>query len=191
MTPNTENMDRDEFTELFVDALKICKPKHPYYDIADPYKVLSKDKIKVGYCRSDTDYIARCGPLLQPHIATYSIDLTYFQNHSFEKCLATTTHELTHITVGTHRSDMSSTHPPVFWNKMAFNAQIVLDHLDYIESKWGSVDESEYKKHIINDPNSNMVDRRVETPQEVTNRIRNYLDEYERSNPTPQLKKTL
>lgn len=177
-TMTTDNMTRDEFTELFVDVLKICKPEHPYYTVVDPYDIITPDRIKTTFCRSDSNYYARCGPRSDPYVALYAIDLDFFQSSSFEQVLAITTHEATHIPIGSHNGRKSPAHPPKFWNEMAFHAQLVIDNLDELEDKWGHINEEEFKYQIINDPNSSMVDGRSETVYEVKSRLCDWVVDY-------------
>lgn len=179
----TSDMSREDFTELFVDVLKLCRPKHPYHDDQVYDEVTTEDIIQ-GYCRSDSNYCARCGPRRSPHVASYSIDHTYFQKHSIEHDLAVTVHEVTHITVGRHsRSGKSPVHPPEFWNTMAFHTQRVLDEMDQIEQKWGKIDVDKFRRKVIEDPNSSMVDRRTESVSDVRNRLTSWIANYPTNTP--------
>lgn len=179
----TEDMCRDDFTELFVDVLKLCQPEHPYKDVQ--YDHITTDSIIEGYCRSDSNYYARCGPRSSiGYIAKYSIDLNYFQKCSIERVLAITVHEATHITVGRHsQSGQSAIHPPEFWNTMAYHTQMVLDNISQIEDEWGKIDYKKFRDEIVNDPNSSMVDRRVESVSEVKNRLSQWVGEYPANSP--------
>lgn len=172
---SSQDMSREDFTELFVDILYICEPEHPFYDEHNPYKEISKDDIVTSYCRSDSKYHAKCGPRRTPLIAKYSIDIGYFQSRRFSECLAITVHEATHISVGRHNDLYSSSHPPEFWEKMGMNAQDVLDNWGYLENKWGNIDPEVFRKRLIIDPNSQMVDRRSQTPEEASRVIKNLI----------------
>ena len=176
--PKTDEFKRKDFTELFVDVLKICEPDHPTYDRANPYNIVSVDKIKTSYCRNDSKYIARCMPLSQPYVAKYSIDLNYYQNSTFESVLATTVHEATHIPIGSHSNESSSTHPPEFWNEMAYHTQCVIDNIEYLKDKWGDIDIDEFKNEVYNDPNSQMVDNRSDSVSKVQNRFEKWIVNY-------------
>lgn len=72
-------------------------------------------------------------------------------------------HEVTHITNGSH-SD-GSIHNPAFWREMMFNAWQVRDEWDTI-TKHFDVDEDEFVKECVKDPNGPMTDRRIETVDE-------------------------
>jgi hypothetical protein len=172
------DMNRDDFTELFVDVLKICEPEHPYYS-EDPYDDVTTDDIVTTFCREDSVYYARCGPRHSPNVAKYAVDLGYYQDVSFARVLSITVHEVTHIPYGTHNGFRSPAHPPEFWNEMAYHSQCVLDHLPQIEEKWMEVDEEQFRKEIVNDPNASMVDRRSESVADVRERLRNWVSEYE------------
>jgi hypothetical protein len=69
-------------------------------------------------------------------------------------------------------------HPPSFWNEMAYHAQVVLDNFDTIVSNWGAVDPEVFRQKIIDDPNSNMVDRRSESVSEVKDRLETWVGSY-------------
>lgn len=174
---------REEFTELFVDVIRICKPDHPYYEDSNPYKNISKDDIVTSYCREDSKYHAKCGPRRDPMVAKYSIDLEYFQSRPLFEDLAINIHEATHITIGSHNEDTSTSHPPRFWVKMCENAKLLLDNWDVVQEKWGPIDARLFKERLMKDPNKEMVDRRRQTVQEVQDKVRELIEGYEPCGP--------
>jgi len=121
-TRDNSEYTRDEFTQLFIDLVKVCKPEHPYTDVsgvdtpsdtvtAFEYADLTHEHIKTGWKRKDSNSWASCGPRhFPPYIAYYGIDLGYFQSVSMERVLAVTTHELTHIPIGRHSDILPVVH---------------------------------------------------------------------------------
>lgn len=176
-TIDTSDMTRNEFNELFVDVCKICRPEHPYKS-QSVYDDMTVEQVDVGYCRRDSNTYARCGPRRGRNIAGYSLDLTYFQNSSFERVLAITTHEVTHIPIGRHNGRRAPMHPPMFWTEMAYHTQCVLDHIDELEDKWGPIDVDAYREEIIQDPNDSMTDKRSETVDDIRARLAKFINEY-------------
>lgn len=173
----TDSLSREEFLDLFVDVLRICEPDHPYIDTG-PYDGLTTDDIEFSHCKKTSNTWARCGPRRGRHVALFAIDHSYFQSVSFERVLAVTVHEVTHITVGTHEGWRAAMHPPEFWNEMAFHAQLVLDHLDDLADKWGGIDTESFRQHIITDPNESMVDQRSDSVDDVRNRLTEWVGDY-------------
>ena len=178
----TDDKPREFFLDLFIEVVNYCRPHHPYYsggedDTVGPYPLTASD-IEFSYRRSDSNTWASCGPRRGENKVFYAIDHAYFQSLSFERVLAITVHELTHITVGTHNSyGKTPMHPPEFWNTMAFNGMTLLDHfadLDYA----ASLDDEEFREELITDANSHMVDQRSETVTEVQGRLREWLGAY-------------
>lgn len=172
----------DEYTELFVDILKICRPYHPYMN--NPYENICRDSILVSRCDPDSTTIARCAPRTI-HVANYSLDVEHFSEASFEHMLAVTAHESAHITHGTHAQENSrqSGHPREFWRLFGYNAQCVLDNLRHLENKWTNVDAEKFKQAVYNDANSETVDQRVWSPSGVRTQLRRYLTTYPRDTP--------
>lgn len=163
-TTDTETeLDRDALLEEFIVICNICEPDHPYQ--SDPYPIDSSD-VDYGYCQSSGYYYAKCGPRKRPRTpVSYSVDKAYMNNVSTERRLAVLTHEVTHITEGSH-SD-GSTHNPAFWREMMFNAWQVREAWDTVQEHFGpNVDEEQYVVECIEDPNETLVDSRTETVQE-------------------------
>lgn len=175
---STTSLTRADFLDLFIDVLKLCRPDHPYHS-ENVYEELTRDQIKFSHCKSSSTTWARCGPRRSPHVAFYAIDLAYFQNVRFERALAITVHEITHITIGTQNPGRRAPmHPPAFWNEMAFHAMVVLDHLDELSAKWGFISPEVFRQQIITDPNDYMVDNRSETLDEVQDRMQKWVGSY-------------
>lgn len=172
---STESFDKHDFVDLFVEVVNMCQPEHPVGP--DVYPLTRRD-IDVGYCRTDSTIWARCGPRNGFYKVFYAFDTSYFHNASFERVLAVTVHELTHITIGRQNGDRAPMHPPSFWNEMAYHAQVVLDNFDTIVSNWGHVDPEQFRQEIIHDPNSYMVDNRSESVDEVQERLKNWVGAY-------------
>lgn len=189
-TRDNSEYTRDEFTQLFIDLVKVCKPEHPYTDVsgvdtpsdtvtAFEYADLTHEHIKTGWKRKDSNSWASCGPRhFPPYIAYYGIDLGYFQSVSMERVLAVTTHELTHIPIGRHNGLQAASHPPEFWDEMAYHAQCVLDALPEIEARWGPIDEVAFREEIVSDPNEYMVDCRSDSLDNVVERMSGWVKEY-------------
>jgi hypothetical protein len=172
---STESLDKSDFVNLFVEVVNMCQPEHPSVPGAYP---LTRRDIEVGYCRTDSNTWARCGPRSGFYKVFYAFDTSYFRTASFERVLAITVHELTHITIGRQNGERAPMHPPSFWNEMAYHAQVVLDNFDTIVSNWGAVDPEVFRQKIIDDPNSNMVDRRSESVREVKHRLETWVGSY-------------
>lgn len=166
-----EDLTRDDMLEMFVRAVNICEPDHPY---RDPYPITPKH-VDYSYCQSTGRYYAKCGPRsgIGIHVVGYSVDKTYMQNCSRERHLSIICHELTHITEGSHTD--GSTHNPAFWREMAFNALQLRDHLEEMESVMGPLDEEQFVIEVVNDPNSTLVDNRIETAQERKEKLADLL----------------
>lgn len=175
----SKSMSREDFTELFVDVLKICQPKHPFYDDVNPYKNISEEDILTSYCREDSRFHAKCGPRRVPLVAKYSVDIEYFRSRPFFENLVITVHEATHIEVGSHNGPKCPSHPPRFWVEMSKNARDILDNWIRIEKKWGRVDSEKFKQRLSIDPNPEMVDERSQTPQEARDVIVDMIEEYD------------
>jgi len=156
--PDESEMKRDDMLEAFVIVVNICKPDHPYQD--DPYPI-DKGDIDFSYC---TGYWAKCGPRRYFGVASYGVNKSYVRSCSTEAHLALLTHEVSHITEGRHSS--SKKHPKAFWREMAFNAWQLRDNWSLVEESFGPVNEEEYLREVIEDPNSSTVDRRMETVSE-------------------------
>jgi hypothetical protein len=156
--PDESEMDRCHIEDAFVVVLNLCKPEHPYYD--DPYPV-DKDDVFFSYC---TRYWAKCGPRRHSNVASYAANKNYVRSCSTEAHLALLTHEVSHITEGRHSSAKS--HPKAFWREMAFNAWQLRDNWPLVETSFGPVNEEEYVREVIEDPNSSTVDKRMETVSE-------------------------
>lgn len=167
----SESISREDLTELFIDVLKICQPKHPFYDDIDPYKNISESDILTSYCREDSKFHAKCGPRRVPLVAKYSVDIEYFRSRPFFENLFITVHEATHIEIGSHNGPMCPSHPPRFWVEMSKNAIDILDNWTKIEEKWGKIDSNKFKQRMLIDPNSEMVDERSQTPEEAKDTI--------------------
>lgn len=176
MSASTDTLSRDDFVDLFVEVVNICQPEHPTYG-RDIYPVTRQD-IELSYCRADSRTWARCGPRTGTYKIFYAFDKSYFQNVRFERVLAITVHELTHITIGTQNGRRAPMHPPAFWNEMAYHAQVVLDHLDDIGATWGQISPEVFRQQIITDPNSYMVDARSESLDDVHDRMQKWVGSY-------------
>ena len=158
---------REDFLDVFVKAVNICTPEHPYWDTDEAYPITA-DQVKYSYCTKSGPYWARCGPRRRysGNVALYAIDTSYYQSISPERVLAVTTHELTHITHGSHEGRYATSHPKKFWQEMAFNAQQIRDNLNQFTEVLGEIDTDAYVTEVIQDPNSFTVDKRIHTAEE-------------------------
>lgn len=158
-----ETLDRGNLLEAFLTVLNICEPEHPYCD--DPYP-LTADDVDYGYKQSSGRYYASCGPRkpYKGYTVGYSVDKQYMNRASTPRHLAVLTHEVTHVTEGSHTE--GSIHNKAFWREMMFNAWHVRESWGEIEEQFGPVNKDFFIEEVIHDPNPSMVDRRTETVQE-------------------------
>lgn len=150
-------LTRDDTVELFRKAANTCQPEHKYLD--DPYPIF-KDEIESTWCRSTSNTWARCGPREEyPYKAFFSVDIDYFNNKSIERVMAIITHEIAHLTYLHHK--------PVFWETMCDFAETIIRQIEVFNNMFDEyIFIPEYKQEIIDDPNSFMVDNRMETIEE-------------------------
>lgn len=167
-------MDRMDALEAFLAVCNTVEPPHPYED--EPYPLSGTD-VAYGVTRS---YFARCGPRKPdaPHTVAYSTRLTYLQEISRERHLALLTHEVTHVTVGSHSDREHGSHPPRFWDWMATNAEIVADELrrGALAERFPDADVDVYLDELIADPNASTVDRRYWTVAECRDHLADRLN---------------
>lgn len=167
--------DREFYTDLFVRVANICQPQHPKRDIDYP---LDRDDIKQTWKRSDSNswaHVATYPNEKSVYVVKYAVDIGYFNRKSKERILAITVHEATHIEEGSHTP--GSAHHPRFWEAMCKNGKAVLKNMDMIEPFF-NIDRNNFIEEMIDDPNSYMVDERMETATERKNKMWEDLKEY-------------
>ena len=149
VTPNPlefGSLTHEDIKNTLVFLVNIVEPEHPYYENAYP---VTNDEISYSYKKSSSSYYASCGPRSRPEKVGFSADKTYFNNVHAERLLAIYAHEMTHITVGRHSSVESGSHPPRFWREFGFNAHVMLDNWEKIQSKFGDVSKRDFIGYII------------------------------------------
>lgn len=165
----TKPTTKDELIELFVECVNCAEPEHPYK--SDPYPITVED-VDVGWCRSDGPYWAKCGPRNGLYTASFSPATDELLSMKFSKLLAIITHEIAHITEGSH-SD-GSVHNKAFWRQMAFMAWQIREGSSYVGDD-GLVSDEEYVTEVIEEPNTFTVDKRIETVAERKQEMRELL----------------
>lgn len=151
---------KDDVVAILIDSVNTTKPEHPRFD--DPYPI-TRDDTKIGYCRSDGPYIAKCGPGWGDTVVRFDLDTDYILSMRFENLMAVITHEMAHITHGRHTD--GGTHNKPFWREMAFLAWEMREKSDYI-GHGRPVSEISYVTSVINEPTEDTVDKRIETVRE-------------------------
>lgn len=141
------SLSRDDILSLFLKVVNTVEPSHPYEDNVYPVK---KKNIKYGYKQSNSSYYASCGPKsYNQNKIIFKCDINYFNNSEPERILAILTHEITHITVGSHSNVESGSHPPRFWREFGYNAHIILDEWENIKDLFGDISKEKYIGKII------------------------------------------
>jgi hypothetical protein len=164
-------MGREDALDAFIAVLNVVQPSHPY---GDPYPV-TRDDVEYGVTRS---YLARCGPRKYGRKVSYKTRMTYINQCSRERHLALLTHEVTHITVGSHSEQQGGVHPPRFWTEMAVNALIVQESLSNgdLARVFPDADPDRFLEEVVEDPNGSTVDRRYWTVAECKQEIAQILE---------------
>ncbi len=141
------SLTHDDIKKSFVKIINIVEPEHPY--INDIYPI-SEKQVKYGYKQKTSSYYASCGPRsARNKPVLFKADKYYINNSEPERILALLTHEVTHVTVGSHSNVENGAHPPRFWREFGFNAHIILDNWEEIEEFFGSVSKRDFIGYII------------------------------------------
>lgn len=142
-------IEHDEIKSLFVKVLNIVRPDHPYID--NPYPVSESD-IDYGHKKSSSPYYASCGPRRGGlYVAKFAADKSYFNDVTIARILAILTHEVTHVTVGSHSNYEHGSHPPRFFREFGFNAHLVLENWDKLDYIFEGVTKRDFIGSIIKD----------------------------------------
>lgn len=142
-----KNLSHDDIKRAFLTVINITKPSHPYQ--SKPYPISESD-INYSYKQRTSSYYASCGPKKRKgNVVIFKADKHYFNNVCPERILAILTHEITHVTVGSHSTVESGSHPPRFWREFGFNAHILLDSWDEIQTVFGDVSKKDFIGQII------------------------------------------
>lgn len=155
-------LTHDTILDAFVEAVNVCEPEHPHHD--DPYPITA-EQVEQGFCQRTGRYYAKCGPRSYGrYLIGFSADRYAFSRKSNARVAAILVHELTHVTEGKHTP--GSGHNKAFWREMVFNAQLLRDNMDALETILGPIDVAQFEYEVVHDPNSSMVDKRSETVAE-------------------------
>lgn len=158
--PNGE-LTHEDIEAVFCELVNIVEPDHPYYSDS-PYPITPSD-VKYGYKQASSSLYASCGPRrkYKSNIVSFSADLESFNNRTENELLAVYTHEMTHITVGSHSDEEHGGHPPRFWREMGFNAHLLLDNWDEVSQIFPNATKEGFIGRIIsNEINPYNIDRR-------------------------------
>jgi len=166
---------RDFYTDLFIRVANICEPEHSSRDIDYP---IDEGDIHETWKRSDSNSWAHVGIYHEKatKIIKYAVDIDYFNRKSIERVLAVTVHEVTHIEEGSHTP--GSAHHPRFWERMVQNGIEVLKNMDQIKPFF-EVDVTDFIGELTDDPNSHMVDQRMETAKERKDKMWQELKQFD------------
>lgn len=152
-------LSHDDIKQLFCTAVNIVEPAHPYLD--NPYPV-DPSELRYGYKKATSSKYASCGPRSSRFTpVSFSADKHSFNERSMARVLAMITHELTHITVGSHSDEEHGGHPPRFWREFGFYAHCLLDEWDAVQDAFGPLSKRDFIGHIVADEvNPSNIDRR-------------------------------
>lgn len=141
----------------FTRVVNILQPEHPYEE--NPYPIENKN-VNYGYLKASSSAYASCGPRRGNNKVLFKADKKSFQDSSWEKILQIYTHEMTHITVGSHTSEYHGSHPPSFWREYGFLAHNLMDHWEDIQNTFGPCSKIEFAGHVVDDINPYNLDLR-------------------------------
>lgn len=175
-------MDRTDALDAFIAVVNVVEPDHPHEE--SPYPLTRAD-VDYGVTRTK---LATCGPRREEseHTVGYSTRLTYIDGCSREEHLALLTHELTHVSIGSHTSEQHGMHPPRFWKRMAFYAVDVYRSLTEGElaAVFPDADPERYVYEVVNDANKPNVDRRYWSVDECQRKMREIISYCKENNYT-------
>lgn len=156
---NFGNMSRSQILDSFLTVINIVRPDHPYCTKIYP---LSSENVEHSYKKRTGSAYASCGPRhSQRKPVSFSSDKYKYNSVDPERILAINTHEVTHVSVGSHSDREHGSHPPRFWREFGFNAHQVLDSWDSVQARYGSVSQEKYIGYIVKkEVNSYNIDRR-------------------------------
>lgn len=141
------SLTHDDIKYAFKKVVNMVQPSHPYKN--NPYPI-TESGIDYSYKKKTSSYYASCGPRkTRGKVVGFSADKHFFNNSSPEQILGILVHEITHITVGRHSDVENGAHPPRFWRELGFNAHIMLDNWDEVESSFGDVTKRDFIGSII------------------------------------------
>lgn len=168
--PSENRMTRDDALDAFLTVVNAVEPEHPHYN--SPYPV-DREDINFGWTRN---CFARCGPAKGNHKINYSTRMTYINKISRERHLALITHEIAHISSPSKVG--FSNHPPEFWLQMSKYALQILDKLENgdLRESFPEANTDTYQTEVVQDPNSETVDRRYWSVADCKKNIEAFLD---------------
>ena len=154
--PSPAQMNRSNVLDLFLKVANLCEPDHRY-DIDYP---LTSSQIEYSWTNK---YYAKCGP--QSNGVYFAINMDWTEKQSSERLLSVIVHEICHFEYGI--TSNKPNHPPAFWEHMA-------ECSNTVESEWNVVSQwfkdpihvHHFIECVVNDPNSSVVDGRIETVNE-------------------------
>lgn len=148
----TNLKEHKDIKKGFVHVLNAVRPEHSYLDSSQIYPIREYE-IKYSYKKSTSSYYASCGPRGTTRMPVFfAADREALSQKSPERNLSIYVHELTHLSVGSHSSKQSGSHPPRFWREYAFNSHKALDNWGYLERTLGTpLSKEDFIGHIVND----------------------------------------
>lgn len=152
-------MERGDYLTLFVKVANLCEPDHKY-DIEYP---IDESDVKFSWT---SKYWAKCGP--RHNGAYFAINNSWAGSVSTERMLAVMCHEIGHFNYGITKNQ--PTHGPDFWEAMARYGVTCRNKWNVVQTWFNhNVDIDEFVEEVVNDPNSALVDNRIETVEERKN----------------------
>ena len=171
-TPEYGSLVHSEIKELFIKCINIIQPEHPYKKNVYPVK---ESDVMYSYKKNSSSMYASCGPKGGFYSVSFSADRNYLNSCEPERVLAIFTHEVTHVTVGTHSSVEHGAHPPRFWRECGFNAHIMLDKWDMVKDIFGDMTRQKYIGYIVSaEVNLCNVDRRYSQVKDQRQKVANW-----------------
>jgi len=164
--PSEMQRNRDEINEEFLRVMNIVQPEHPEFD--DPYP-LCHDDIKYSWCRSDSKYIAKCGPRYAENKVFFAADKHKLGRASREYLYNTLVHESTHVSQSMTRY---GAHKPSFWESFTDNILHLIN-----SNEIHGINEQNLLSFARNDPTTGTVDRRMRTVKEQREEIEDMIRE--------------
>jgi len=153
--PSERQRTRDEINDEFLRIMNVVQPEHPEFD--NPYP-LCHDDIKYSWCRSDSKYIAKCGPLYAENKVFFAADKHKLGRASRECLYTVLVHEATHVSQSMTRF---GAHKPSFWESFTENIIHLLN-----SNEITGIDKQYLLSFARTDPTSGTVDKRMRTVTE-------------------------
>jgi hypothetical protein len=152
---------RDEILDDFVRAFNCIEPDNMYIDNKDNWYPITADDCDFSYCKSTSNYRARCGPrnpARNGNVVGFAPDKTTVGKMTRERYYTLLVHEITHVTENSGTS--GSAHNPRFWRTLAEHGVRFIRNWPY------EFDVDAFVSHCRYNPNASMTDRRMRTVSE-------------------------